>query len=93
MSENPVSFSLPDDTGCYTLHAARLACCGLVMKIGSHLEGAMTPDEIQHAADFNIEKIKYWFENRTKRHRCELVSDDNPMVLTPNGVIHDDVTK
>lgn len=46
--------------------------------------------EISHACRGNTppgrmgeEKLEHWMDNRVKRHRCELVSEENPMGLLP----------
>lgn len=74
-----VVFSTPADRPYVTAMEYTLPCCGLVIR--------------QYRADAggdgwekrNREALDYWAESRVSRHRCELVSAENPMGLLPRA--------
>lgn len=58
---------------------ATLGCCGAVLAHACRLNA---PHE-----EMAESKLRQWLDNRVKRHRCELVSEENPMgLLPPNGM-------
>ncbi len=64
--------------------------CGCAVKRKISREQAdgevVTPEAFKEAFVTAAEIGAYWYETRVfneKRHRCELVSDSNPMGITP----------
>jgi hypothetical protein len=71
----------------YTSKAERvLPCCGLALR---HMVGEFAqpspyaPPTPEGWEERNRARLEYWLNERTSRHRCELVSADNPMGLMP----------
>lgn len=54
-----------------------LPCCGLVLR---HSASTSEPKDWEMRTR---ERINYWLKVRTDRHRCDLVSEDNPMGQIP----------
>lgn len=63
----------------------RLPCCGCVMTQTVRHTGSISVDA-EAAAKFGEQahtRLAHWFAVRSARHRCELVSEDNPYGLLP----------
>jgi hypothetical protein len=59
-----------------------LPCCGCRLKMSIREEGTLRGQEQRaRCIKFGAERLTYWVENRSGRHRCALVSDINPMGL------------
>lgn len=69
--------------------SVKLPCgCTVRQKISSeqHDGEVVTPEAFKKAFAYAAEIGSFWYETRffnEKRHRCELVSDSNPMGIAP----------
>jgi hypothetical protein len=69
--------------------SVKLPCgCAVRHKVSSEQADGevITPEALKKASITAAEIMAYWYETRffkEKRHRCELVSDSNPMGIAP----------
>ena len=60
--------------------------CEVRQTVSDQADEEVTPEQLKQRILFAAEILPYWYEHRffvEKRHRCELVSADNPNGLAP----------
>ena len=78
MAANPkliVALDIPLACGC-TFNVRNATTLGMT-------EPSPHPDVVFNAINHGAGSLVYWYKNRLPRHRCDLVSPDNPNGIAP----------
>lgn len=62
--------------------------CHMTQAVVHEFHGTINESNIRAVSDSNANTLSHWFKQRAPRHRCELVTEDNPNGLegfTPRG--------
>lgn len=79
MSDTPTPPLAPDKVLSFTM-AVELPCGHVIQCFLSHrFGGSINSGNIRACNDSNSSMFAHWFDQRAPKHRCELVSEENPM--------------
>jgi len=78
MSDTPTPPLAPPKRLKFTMDVELPCGCHLTQSVNNEFYGTINTGNIRAVNDSNSTIFAHWFEQRASRHRCDLVTEENP---------------
>lgn len=81
MSDTPTPARAPDKVLSFTMSVELPCGCTIQCNMKNTFPGTINAGNIRAVNDSNSSMFAHWFEHRAPKHRCDLVTEENPSGL------------